>query len=117
MRYGINENDWQQGFLLQHAVIDVLYTAHLLQAKQLPDLLILPLLQTALLFSFLLNENPDKELATQSITHLIATTPKAVIDNYLTQYLSLNTNVSFNNCVTSLPEHIQQTLMLDVIYK
>lgn len=114
VRYGIMENDWQHGFLLQHAVIDVLYAARLLQAKRLPDLLILPLLQTALLFSYLLNANPDKELATQSITHLIATMPKENIDNYLGQYLSLDVNAVFNHCVSSLPESIQQTLMLEV---
>ncbi|HVV67646.1 MAG TPA: NAD(P)-binding domain-containing protein [Gammaproteobacteria bacterium] len=117
VRHGIAENDWQHGFLLQHAVIDVLYAARLLQQKQLPDLLILPLLQTALLFSYLLNANPGKELATQAITQLLATSPKASIDNYLSKYLSLNVDDSFNHCVTSLPEAIQRTLMLDVVYK
>ncbi len=117
VRYGIVENDWQHGFLLQHAVIDVLYTADLLLKQQLPELLLLPLLQTALLFAYLLTANPDKELATQSVTQLLAATPKNVIDEYLAKYLSLNINTCFNHCVSALPKHIQGTLMMDVDYK
>jgi len=116
IRPGVLENNWSQGFLIQHAVIDIIYTVQLLQQQQLSNLLVLPLLEVALLFAYLLNINPEQGLTTQAVTRLIANTPKASIDNFLQKHLSLDINTCLKNCVSALPEDVRKTLMLDVAY-
>lgn len=116
VRPGVFEGQWERGFLLKHAVIDIIYMARLMVEQKLPRMLILPALEVALLFAYLLNRYPQQDLTTQAIARLIATTPRQEIDAYLQHYLSLDINVCIDNCITVLPEHIQNSLMLDVSY-
>jgi len=117
VRPGVADDNWTQGFLVPHAVIDALYTAQLMQEQQLPVTLILPLLEVALLMAYVLQHNTSEQpIATQSVTRLIANTDKKIVDEFVKQYLSLDIEVCFKNCVSALPEKIQQTLMLEVKY-
>jgi 3-hydroxyisobutyrate dehydrogenase-like beta-hydroxyacid dehydrogenase len=109
------ENNFSQGFLIQHAVIDIIYTVQLMRQEQLPNLFVLALLEVALSFAYVLNHYPEKNLTTQAVTHLIANKPKE-IDQFLKQNLSLDIDRCLENCIAVLPEEIQRTLMLEVNY-
>jgi 3-hydroxyisobutyrate dehydrogenase-like beta-hydroxyacid dehydrogenase len=116
MRQGILENNWDQGFLIQHAVIDALYTAQLIQQHGLPTTLILPLLEVVLLFAYILNHHPEQGLATQTVLRLLTTVNRETLDSYIKEHLCLDIVRCLENCIAALPKPIQQTLMLDVFY-
>ncbi len=116
IRPGVLDGQWNRGFLIQHAVIDIIYTARLMYEKQLPITLILPLFEVTLLFIYLLQHASETDLTTQAITRLIATTPRHILDDYIKQYLSFDFDTCMKNCINNLPEHLQKSLMLDVSY-
>lgn len=116
LRHAIENNNWTDGFLLKHAVIDAIYTAQLLLEKKIPNLLILPLIEVVLLFSYLLNQSQSDTLATSAVAEMIARLPQKTIDDFIERHISLNINQSMQNCIASLPEEIRQTLLLDVKY-
>ena len=113
---GVLENHWGQGFLLAHAAIDIIYTIQMLLEYQLPQTLCLPLIEISLLFAYLLNKYPQEELATQSLTRLIATTPKIVLDHYLQKYITTDIEKALEHCIFQLPERLRQSLMPKVSY-
>jgi len=114
LRRAIKENDWDTGFLLQHAAVDIIYTIDLMLSQNMPLSLTLPLCEISLLFSYIMKKSTAQHLATQAILELLATTPKKEIDVFITQNLSLET--SFENCIKALPQQLQDILMLQVQY-
>lgn len=113
---GVLENHWGQGFLLAHAAIDIIYTIQMLIEYKLPQMLCLPLIEVSLLFSYLLNKYPHEELATQSLTRLIATTPKIVLDHYLQKHITNDIETALEHCIFQLPERLRQSLMPKISY-
>lgn len=116
VRPGVLENHWGQGFLLAHAAIDIIYTIQMILEYKLPETLCLPLIEVSLLFAYLLNKYPHEELATQSLTRLIATTPKIVIDHYLQKHITPDIQKALEHCIFQLPERLRQSLMPRVEY-
>jgi len=116
LRQALQNNNWQDGFLLKHAVIDAIYTAQLLVENNIPGLLILPLMEVTLLFSYLLNQPQSDTLATSAVADLISRAPQELPDSFIKKNISLDINLCIKNCVLSLPDQIRQTLMLDVMY-
>src|SRR5262249_13817162 len=103
MRQGLAEAHWDRGFLLHHAVIDALYTANLLIEENLPRMLVLPLLEVVLLFTYVMHREKNKPVATQAIARLLAEEDSDAIDRYLTKHLSWNVKESLQKCVETLP--------------
>ncbi len=116
LRHSLLTQDWQTGFSIRYAVVDILYTIRLLIEKQIPKLLILPLLEISLLFIFILKDNSQENLATQFISKLLFETPDEMINEFLKDNLSLDINDCLENCITLLPKELQNTLMLEVSY-
>lgn len=115
VRQGLAEDDWDKGFLIRHAVIDALYTADLLLQKNLPRTMILSLLELVLLFAYLLQDEKNYDLATQSVVKLLANQSPKNLDDYFQTHLSWDMEKSLRNCVAALPEKIKNALMLDGI--
>lgn len=116
LRHGIADDNWSAGFLMRHAIVDLIYAITLMQEKNLPITLLLPCLEIALLFTKILQKKENQNLATQAICQLIASTPKAEIDTYLKQYLSFDSEQCLQNCINLLPTAIQKTIALHVNY-
>lgn len=116
LRHGIADDNWSAGFLMRHAVVDLIYAITLMQEKNLPTTLLLPSLEIALLFTIILQKTENQNLATQAICRLIATTPKTEIDAYLKQHLSFDSAQCLQNCIKLLPTTIQKTIALQVSY-
>jgi 3-hydroxyisobutyrate dehydrogenase-like beta-hydroxyacid dehydrogenase len=116
LKHSLLTDDWQSGFSTQYALIDLLYTIKLLQDKQTPLMLTLPLLEIALLFIYLLRHSAEKNPATQSIAPLIADTSPKEIDNFLKKYLSLDIEACLQQCIDLLPPELKKILLLEVCY-
>lgn len=113
---GIMDSNWSHGFLLAHAAIDIIYTIQLMLEYNLPETLCLPLIEVSLLLSYLLNKYPQEELATQSLTRLIANTSKIVLDHYLQKHITTDIPEALEHCIFQLPERLRQSLMPQVRY-
>jgi len=109
IRTGLNDDNWQKGFLLSHAVIDALYTAELLHTQGCPALLITPLITVALLLIHVLNHHPDQ--ATQSLAQLLCTLPPEIIQQYLERHLqTTNTEEAITHCISLLPKKLAESV-------
>lgn len=115
LRPALQNNNWCDGFLVKHAVVDAIYTAELLIENNIPLSLLLPLLEVALLFTYLLKNTQEKELATAAIAELIAKEP-ITIQDFIAKNLFLDSRACLKNCVALLPEESQRSLMLEVTY-
>lgn len=115
VRQGLEDNHWDKGFLVHHALIDVFYAIDLLLAQGLPRTLILPLLEVALLFSYALKKDSGIK-ATQSIAHFISAESKETIDALVEKYLSFDVKKSLQNCISTLTPELQRAIMLEVKY-
>lgn len=116
LRPGIADDNWTAGFLVRHAVVDLIYAITLMQEKNVPTTLLLPCLEIALLFTYLLRQEQNQNLATQAFTRMLASTPKAEIDAFLKEHLSLNSTQCLQNCITLLPSKIRASIALEIDY-
>lgn len=116
LRNALQNNNWQDGFLVKHAIVDVIYTAQFMKENCIPDYLILPLLEVALLFSLVLKQQGENELATQAIADFLARTPQKIVEEFIKQNLSFDLSIAMQNCMKVLPMDIQKSVMLEVSY-
>ncbi len=114
LRIGLAEDQWQQGFLVRHAVIDALYAASLLQERNLPTLVILPILEIVLLFAYILNKKEFPNPTTQTIARLLAEEPAEKLDAFLQAHLSFDIEQCLQNCIQVLPADLQKSLLLHI---
>lgn len=117
LRNALLHNQWDRGFFLKHAAIDALYTVQLLLEQQLPKLLVLPLLEIALLMIYLLRQSGTENSTTAAVSKLIAETSSEQLDHYLQQHLSMDIQKSFKQCIELLPDKLQKSLMVTVVYQ
>lgn len=114
LRQSLVDGFWDKGFSVHHAVIDALYTVHLMLEKNIPRMLVLPLLEVILLFCLALSK--QKVIATQYVAQLLAETPAQEIDDFLSKRLSWDVQECMHHCVAALPQEIRNTLLLKVRY-
>ncbi|MFT3741792.1 MAG: NAD(P)-binding domain-containing protein [Gammaproteobacteria bacterium] len=112
MRYALAHQDWQHGFLLHHALIDVFYTADLLRSQNLPRTLLLPFFEVALLMIYAILQDPHKVLATQVIADVIARVSSEDVEAFMQKHLTLDIAQCFQNCIQLLPDHLRKALGL-----
>jgi 3-hydroxyisobutyrate dehydrogenase-like beta-hydroxyacid dehydrogenase len=114
LRQAIAEQNWQHGFSLYHAALDIIYTLELMEEKSLPIGSMLPLAIVSLLFSYVWQTAKQEGLATQAILRLLAELPVHEINGYL--QAKLKPEALLAGCVAALPEDLQTNLMLKVKY-
>lgn len=114
LRQAVLHNNWESGFLLLHACVDIIYTIDLMLSKKLPSALAIPLCELSLLFSYLMKNNDYSSLCTQSVLSLLCEESKEKIDDFI--YNNLAQDNSIENCISALPERVQDILMLNVKY-
>lgn len=115
LRQAVLQNNWEHGFLLLHAAVDIIYTIDLMLSKQLASTLTLPLCELSLLFSYLMHNADYSTLGTHAVLHLLACEPKEKIDHFI--YTHLDHEHSMEKCIAALPEHVRTILMLKVNYE
>lgn len=112
LRQGVNQEIWDSGFLLPHAAIDAIYTADLLIKYHLPIFCIIPILQLAASFSFLMQQS-TQPLATQVLLKGILEMPKDLTD-YINGCQDVDPKKYLDNVIKILPPTFQEKVKLDI---
>lgn len=118
LRPAVVDKNLSKGFLLQHAVVDILYTVQLMRDNKMPHFTIWQFLELALCFSHILNNDAKQEFATQSLIECIRPPRDEKVQAFIDAQLAYpDLDKTIKNCVASLPAHIKASVMLEVDYK
>lgn len=112
---GIRDDTWDQGFMIQHAVVDAIYAAKLCQQRGLPAFSIVPMIAIAQTFAYLLNKYETTQLATHAVVRELIKVNAAGLDEFINQHISYkDTDNCINKCIEVLPDHVKDSVLLDV---
>lgn len=118
LKNGIQDHDWQKGFLLKHAAIDLIYLLQLMiEQKQFPTAFS-ALFELAYSFAYLLQQGFEN-YATQLIAEYWLHPEQAKnLQNFLTAHFdsTLNATEKLNRCVALFPADLRKNVMLEVNY-
>lgn len=113
---GVKDDDWGTGFSVKHAVVDAIYAAKLADERGLPRVSIQPMINITLAFSYLIQKYPDRAVATHAVAREMVASASKDLDAFMTEHGAFGPNVEtcIANGIASLPEAIQQTVLLEV---
>ena len=112
---GVRDDLWDQGFMLQHAVVDAIYAARLCLDQGLSALTVMPMVSTALSFAYLLHKHQGASLATHAVVREMVQDNAAGIDRFIQDKMVFSDpGQSIANTVAALPDQVRQTVMLDI---
>jgi 3-hydroxyisobutyrate dehydrogenase-like beta-hydroxyacid dehydrogenase len=115
LKKGVQNGIWDQGFKIQHAVVDAIYAAQLGADKHLPLFAILPMIHLALALAFLLQKYPGQPLATHAITREFIGSNKAEFDEFFRKHHRFpDIEACIQSCIAALPGEIRQSVMLNI---
>lgn len=112
LKQALTDHDWQTGFLLPHAVIDAIYTADLLIKYALPAITVLPILQLACAFNYLIHHLGTK-VATQTLLNALQEHSNE-LEVFISLYQHFNNKQFLQNIINSLPDRLKQKIKLDI---
>ncbi len=112
---GVRDGVWDQGFMIEHAVVDAIYAADLCRSRALPALAIIPMTAAALAFAFLLRKYGGTRLSTHAIAREMIEENAAELDDFINRHISYtDVEKTIQNAVTLLPERVKASVMLDI---
>ena len=112
---GVRDNTWDQGFMIQHAVVDAIYAAKLCQQRRLPAFSIVPMIAIAQTFAYLLKKYEPSALATHAIVRELIKQNSAQLDAFINKNISYeDINFGIDNCINVLPERVKNSVLLDI---
>jgi 3-hydroxyisobutyrate dehydrogenase-like beta-hydroxyacid dehydrogenase len=112
---GILDNTWDQGFMIQHAVVDAIYAAKLCRERGLPALAVIPMCATALVFAYLLDKYKGTPLATHAVVREMIRENAPGLDDFINKHISYSdVDASIKNCITVLPQQVKGSVLLDI---
>jgi 3-hydroxyisobutyrate dehydrogenase len=112
---GVRDDTWDQGFMIQHAVVDAIYAAKLCRDRGLPALAVVPMTATALAFAYLLNKYEGAPLATHAIVREMIRENASGLDEFINQHISYtDVDASIENCISVLPQRVKDSVVLNI---
>lgn len=112
---GIRDNIWDQGFMIQHAVVDAIYAAKLSRERGLPALAVIPMCAVALAFTYLLDKYGGAPLATHAIVREMIMDNAPGLDDFMSHHIRYNdVDATIQNCIAALPEKVEESVSLDI---
>ncbi len=112
---GVRDDTWDQGFMIQHAVVDAIYAADLCRSRGLPALAVIPMAAIALTFAYLLTKYQGTPLSTHAIVREMIRKNAAGLDEFINRHiLYTDPQASIQNAIAVLPEHVKDSVMLDI---
>ena len=112
LKIGVQQNNWQDGFLLAHAVIDAFYTVQMLIEASVSNIHIIPILHTLAALCWLV-ENHGLSWATQQLARALWQTKSSELDAWLKQHLDYHAPAaSITHLASRLPISIQKSMYL-----
>lgn len=115
LKSAVSADDLNQGFSLKYAVVDAIYTAQLCLERRLANLCVEAVVNTALLFSYALN-NRGFELATQASARELLSDRAKDVNDFVSRYSAPrgDMELAIERLVESLPAKLQQSVLLHV---
>ncbi len=116
LRMGVDEAQFEKGFLIKHAVVDMVYLADLLHQRGQSLLSIIPVLNLVLGFAYILHHfNPSVQFATHALVQAMLNERKDEVNLFVRKHLDLsNTQAAIDGCIDALPPAIKESVLLDV---
>ena len=112
---GVRDDLWDQGFMLQHAVVDAIYAAQLCLDQGLSALTVMPMVSTALSFAHLLHKHQGAPLATHAVVREMLQDNAAELDGFLRDKIAFSdSGRSIHNAIQALPDQVRRSVMLDI---
>lgn len=112
---GVRDDIWDQGFMIQHAVVDAIYAAKLCQQRGLPAFSTVPMIAIAQTFAYLLNKYDNTALATHAIVREMISENASGLNAFINQHISYdNINEGISKCIEVLPEQVKASVLLDI---
>lgn len=112
---GVRDDTWNQGFMIQHAVVDAIYAADLCRSRGLPALATIPMAAIALTFAYVLSKFEGTPLSTHAIVREMIRENAADLDDFINHRLHYaNVTESIQNAIAVLPEQVKASVLLDI---
>ncbi|MBX9694671.1 MAG: hypothetical protein K2Z81_19950 [Cyanobacteria bacterium] len=112
---GVKRDVWDAPFFARYAVVDAIYAAQLCIDEQVSWLAVEPMLNAALVFSYLVN-CVDRNLASHAILKEMVAERAKELDQFLLANAAPRGDgrSALRNCVDTLPDDIKRTVLLDM---
>jgi 3-hydroxyisobutyrate dehydrogenase len=112
---GIRDNTWDQGFMIQHGVVDAIYAADLCRSRGLPALTVIPMAAIALTFAYVLTKYENTPLATHAIVREMIRKDTAGLDEFVNRHIHYSDpQGSIQNAIAVLPERVKASVFLEI---
>ena len=112
---GVRDDTWNQGFMIQHAVVDAIYAADLCRSRGLPALATIPMAAIALTFAFVLTKYEGTPLSTHAIVREMIRENAAEVDCFINHRLHYDDMAaSIQNAIEVLPGRVKASVLLDI---
>ena len=112
---GVRDDTWNQGFMIQHAVVDAIYAADLCRSRGLPALTTIPMAAIALAFAYVLTKYEGTPLSTHAIVREMMREQAEALDSFINDRLHYNdVAASIQNAIDVLPEQVKASVLLDI---
>lgn len=115
MSHGVGEAVWDAGFYIRHAVVDAIYAAQLAIDLCLPRMLVQPMINTALAFSYAQMRHPDEDLATHAMVREMLAVEAKELDLFMAGFgaFSAQPQEQIFNTIASLPDQVRDSVLID----
>jgi 3-hydroxyisobutyrate dehydrogenase len=110
---GLRDGVWDQGFFIEHALVDALYLAELLRERGVSSIIIHPIIDLALAFSFVLRTTTGG-LATHSVVRELIKSRAAELDRFIDERRG-GVAERIIHVVESLPPALRSTVQFDAL--
>lgn len=112
---GVRDDTWNQGFMIQHAVVDAIYAADLCRSRSLPALAVMPMAAIALTFAYILNKYEGTPLSTHAIVREMVQANAPGLDEFINKNLDYSDpETSIQNAIAVLPERVKASVLLEI---
>jgi 3-hydroxyisobutyrate dehydrogenase len=112
---GVRDDVWDQGFMIQHAVVDAIYAAKLCLDKGVSNLAVMPMVATALGFAFIARNHPQDPLATHALAREMLREYASGVDAFVQDKIDYaDPLASLHRAIESLPATIRDSVLLEV---
>jgi len=112
---GVGEDLWDSGFYIRHAVVDAIYAAQLGLDLALPRMLLQPMINIALAFSYVLLRHPGEDLATHAVVREMLASEARDLDFFMAGLGAFNAEPEQQifNAIASLPGTVRESVLID----
>lgn len=112
---GVRDDTWNQGFMIQHAVVDAIYAADLCRSRGLPALATIPMAAIALTFAFIIKKFEGTPLSTHAIVREMIRENAAGLDEFINRNLHYSDpEASIQNAIAVLPQRVKASVLLEI---